>query len=1428
MAGLAHAQITVGSNGSNITDSTTYTGAQSLTKTGSNVVNLTGTNTYSGGTIINGGTLQITSDAQFGASGSGITLNGGQIYNIDTAPVIGASRTITLGAGGGSFGAGWYKTLTVASKITGAGGLGVDFNGGTVFLTGSNDYTGTTTIGTSSNISYNGNPILKLGNANALSSGNVLTFGTSVNNNTATLDLNGYATTVGATTGSSNAVIDNTAAAATTFTMSLASGSATYAGVIKNTAGAVSLIKSGDGTQTLSGAVSYGGTTTVTAGTLKLLGTAAISGVRSSAISIASGATFQLDATGAGNALAGAGGYDGNAQFGQYTTSSAPLTLSGTGTFLVTGGSGDVLTLGNKNGNSLKINFSQGALINIASGTLRNGGWYAPNWTNNNASLNIATGAKLQLWDAATIVRVDALTGGGTIGTRLPGQTPTIKVGVANGSGTFSGSLIDGLDSITGVTTGLTKEGTGTQILSGTNTNTGATTVSAGTLQFAKTASLSNSVTANWTAAKLVVASGATAAFNVGGTGEFSSANLDTLKALGSSNGGFKSGSAIGLDTSSGDFTYASNIGDTNAGSNALGLTKLGNNTLTLTGTNYYSGVTNLRGGTLALGSYNALNGGGTIVFGGGTLQSSAANTEDYSANFSTAAGQTYKIDTNGQAVTLAANLTSSGGSFTKSGTGTLTLAGTNNYAGGTTVSAGTLMGTTASIQGAIVNNGAVLFNQATAGTYAGAMSGTGGLSINYGAGTVTLSGINSYTGGTSVSKGKLIGTASSIQGAIVNHTSVEFAQSTDGTYAGSMSGNGSLTKSGAGTLTLTGTNTYYGLTTISAGRIITTVSGISSYGDRGERNWVVNNAALEFSQSTNGTYSGNIDGSGSLTKSGSGSVTLNGSGTYTGGTTVSAGKLAGTTSSIRGGITNNAAVEFSQSSNGLYSGVMSGIGSLTKSGSGTVTLGGANTYSGGTTIDAGTLTTVGSERLANSGAVTVASSAIFKLGGNETIGSLAGAGTMELGVNTLTTGASDSTFSGTLKGAGDLVKTGAGSFTLSGNNSLASFSGDAYINGGTLVLGSANALNSGSVVTMTGGTLTVNQRTIIGALDQGTGTVNGSGVLISALTMTSSGALNGALGDGVDYAAGILKRTAGTTTIGAANTFTGAIKIQEGTLQLANGGSFDAASSLATSAGGTMDLNNKSQTFAAVNGTGGTVALGSGALSVNGSSDSNFAGSITGTGSLGKSGSGKLTLTGTSSFTGDTVVSAGSLVVNGSISTSALTIIQSGGILGGSGTVGALTVDVGGTVGPGNSPGILSTGNYNQAGTLSLQLDGTLVGSEYDQVNVGGTVDLSGLLTATVGYAPSNGDLLFILSNDGTDAINGTFSGIADLSTIDLGGYQWKISYTADYAGSNTGTFTGGNDIALLAIPEPSALALLGLSVLGLAARRRRVDSGC
>src|SRR5204862_483453 len=257
---------------------------------------------------------------------------------------------------------------------------------------------------------------------------------------------------------------------------------------------------------------------------------------------------------------------------------------------------------------------------------------------------------------------------------------------------------------------------------------------------------------------------------------------------------------------------------------------------------------------------------------------------------------------------------------------GTVTLTGANTYSGGTTVSAGTLSGTTISLQGNIANNAAVVYNQTANGSYAGVISGTGGLSTT-GTGTVTLTGANTYAGGTTVSAGILSGTTTSLQGDIANNAAVVFNQTASGSYAGVMSGTGSLTTTGTGTVTLTGANTYSGGTTVSAGTLSGTTPSLQ--GD------IANNAAVVFNQTTSGSYAGVMSGTGRLTTDGTGTLTLTGANTYSGGTTVSAGTLSGTTPCRQGDIANNAAVVFNQTANGSYTGVISGTGSLTTNGTG-------------------------------------------------------------------------------------------------------------------------------------------------------------------------------------------------------------------------------------------------------------------------------------------------------------------------------------------------------------------------------------------------------------------------------------------------------------------------------------------------------------
>ncbi|TAJ38655.1 MAG: autotransporter domain-containing protein [Reyranella sp.] len=395
-----------------------------------------------------------------------------------------------------------------------------------------------------------------------------------------------------------------------------------------------------------------------------------------------------------------------------------------------------------------------------------------------------------------------------------------------------------------------------------------------------------------------------------------------------------------------------------------------GPNSLTLTSgklelgaANTYSGGTVVNGGTLRLGAGGSLLSTGALTINGGIfdLDGHTQTVGALSGTGGTLALGTGTLTANSASSTsLSAAITGSG-AFVKQGTGTLTLLGANTYSGGTTVSAGALQGNTTSLQGAIVNNASVAFNQSSNGTYAGNMSGSGGLA-KLGAGTVILTGTNSYTGGTTVSGGVLQGHTTSLQGAIVNNASVVFDQASAGTYAGNMSGSGGLTKIGAGVLTVSGSNSYTGGTTVSAGTFrlgsstaLPTMGALTVNGgifDLNGFNLTVGSLAgsggtislggsnLIADDATNTTLSTTITGTGGITKSGAGLLNLTGANTYTGPTTVSGGRLA-----INGSITSNVTVG--------AGGNLGGVGTIT----GTVSNGGV--MAPGNSI--GTLNIVGS-----------------------------------------------------------------------------------------------------------------------------------------------------------------------------------------------------------------------------------------------------------------------------------------------------------------------------------------------------------------------------------------------------------------------------------------------------------------------------------
>ncbi|HSI15575.1 MAG TPA: autotransporter-associated beta strand repeat-containing protein [Chthoniobacter sp.] len=219
-----------------------------------------------------------------------------------------------------------------------------------------------------------------------------------------------------------------------------------------------------------------------------------------------------------------------------------------------------------------------------------------------------------------------------------------------------------------------------------------------------------------------------------------------------------------------------------------------------------------------------------------------------------------------------------------------------------------------------------------------------------------------------------------------------------------------------------------------------------------------------------------------------------------------------------------------------------------------------------------------------------------------------------------------------------------------------------------------------------------------------------------------------------------------------------------------------------------------------------------------------------TGVTNLEKTGAGTVVLSNANNtYDGTTLVTAGTLLVNGALSTSAAGVtVNAGGTLGGIGTVNrTVTVNANGVIAPGSTvTGVdyaqLDTGSLVLAANSLFSVDIGSV-SLFDQLNVTGTVSLAGDLQVKLlnGFDASGSNTFFLLLNDGTDAIAGTFTGLPQGSDVVLNGRDFTISYMANGDGGSI-----GNDVALVAsVPEPSAmLSLLGGAGLIAARRRRRV----
>lgn len=191
---------------------------------------------------------------------------------------------------------------------------------------------------------------------------------------------------------------------------------------------------------------------------------------------------------------------------------------------------------------------------------------------------------------------------------------------------------------------------------------------------------------------------------------------------------------------------------------------------------------------------------------------------------------------------------------------------------------------------------------------------------------------------------------------------------------------------------------------------------------------------------------------------------------------------------------------------------------------------------------------------------------------------------------------------------------------------------------------------------------------------------------------------------------------------------------------------------------------------------------------------ESEIHGGVYGSGGLVKDGAGMLTLVeGIHTFTGGINHQGGVLLVNGTTDSASAVDVNSAN-LGGHGVINGVVLLDAGTIAPGTSPGILTTGDLSldSLSVLEAEIDGIFAGNEYDQVVVAGTVTLAGpALEVTGSYVPSGqGDALILINNDSGEAVEGTFADLPEGAYVNNNG-PMQITYTGG----------DGNDVVLLDI---------------------------
>ena len=1090
-----------------------------------------GNGTWAGGTntaIFSGTAGTATIGTGYTASVGGLTFsttnytiaaNSGGVLSL-----AGSTNTVTTPSGG---------QATISAPISGGSTNGLSLaGGGTLYLTGTNTYSGATSVG-----------------AGTLSVGNATTTG----------DL-------GATSG-----VSVVSGAVLQFKRSNALS------VAAPISGAGAVVQAGAGTTTLTGTNTYTGNTTISSGTLQIGGSGSLGTSGTYSGTITNSGTFQYSSSNdlvLGGAISGAGALVKDTAASKLTLS---VANSYTGATTISAGTviaGNATALGNAStGTTVNNGGSLGVAASVAEPLTINGTGASSQGALYNASGNNNYSGAIALGSAATIAN------------SVSGTTLTISGAIDTNSTsgytlTLDGSEALSITSIIGGKGGVTKTGTGMALLSATNSYTGTTNVNGGTLRYGSTTAIPAAGVIN---------------VNSGGTLDF---NGQTL-------------------------TRSANTTVTGTGALAL------NNAVVTLGTS----------GTMAVPAAG-ITGNGTIKVGTGTTLQVNGNIDNTGFN----------IELTGGTLTIADGVTLKVGTLTMSASSALTFAGS---AGAGTVNAQTLALNTGTltVSGWTSGNSHVIAGNISPSAPARGVTNVSPVNkVQLGGNAVTQTYWDSSnellvgpaTGAFTYWDGPNLTSNNNVDGgaSIWNATSTNWT-TVDGKFNGVWAGGSAVAtfQAAANTVTLSGAQSVGGLNFVVGGYTLSPTS--TSNGSLALSGTPTITTPADGSTTTIGVP---ITGSSSIpvTFSG-GNVVLTGGDGYTGATTIQSGNLqigAGavllnnvvTTTSTSYSIAKNSSLILNAGPSFTVSAVVSGLGGVTKQGSGTAYLAVTNSYTGPTYVQGGNLTANYANALGSNSAITVDANALLRLFYGQTVGSLAGAGTLEIGGQVTTGGLNTTTtFSGNLTSAAALIKNGTGTQILSGD----SFSSSPYTG--------AITINQGAIQVGDGGTT--------GDISKTSGvTVNSGGTLIfnRSNAYAFSPAISGTGGN-------VSQIGTGTTTLSGTNTYTGATYVPVGTLQAGSSGAIPAASPVTVDLNGTLDVNNQSITRTADTTINGKLALGaSGTASVTLNGGTHSIANITGSGTIFVKSNTILKLTGTFTNTSARVtLNGGTLVLNDGIAVS-------------------------------------------------------------------------------------------------------------------------------------------------------------------------------